>query len=180
MIVPGEIIPSYIQMLSYSSCVKVFWGQTGCFGGNGCCCCQQQCLGAVDQPCPEKWGLNYALKPNIVNTKYQHQTPFVIPTKVTVKLAALHRLLLLHHWKRSFPHFFPLSNEHIALRSKTLHLRNPHAKTCTHYLHRYFYPDCFCPSVLTPISQAYAPWYGSDNYPLSVYLGGWTVKYNLQ
>ena len=64
----------------------------------------------------------------MVNTTFQHHPPFVLPINLTLKLAALHRLLLLHHWQRSLPLFPTLSNECIALRHKTQHLWNIHTR----------------------------------------------------
>ena len=116
----------------------------------------------------------------MVNTKFQHRTPFILPTKVTLKLAELHHLLTIYHWQTSLPLFSTLSNEHIALRYKTQHLRNKHAKMCKHYSHCYFSGFYFCPPLSTPSSQAYTSWGGSNNFPFSVYLGERTVKYSSQ
>ena len=79
-----------------------------CFRGQGCCWNWKQCLGAGDQTCHQKWGLNLALKPNMVTSKFQHHPLFVIPTKVTLNLEAIHHLLTLPHWQRIitlFPNF---------------------------------------------------------------------------
>ena len=65
-------------------------------------CRQQQCLGTGDQPCPQKWGSNSALKPKMVNPMFQHHTPFVQPTEVTLKLASLYHIIFIHHWKKVF------------------------------------------------------------------------------
>ena len=99
----------------------------------------QQCLGAINQPCPHKWGSDYDLKTNMVNPIFEHHTPFVLPTKVTLKLAELHIISNLQCCQKILPILPPLSNENIALWCKTQHLQNTHAKTCTHYLHHYFY-----------------------------------------
>ena len=101
---------------------------TWIFQRQGCCCCQQQWFGSGDQPCPQKWVYNYPLKPNIVNTKFQHHTPFVIPTKLTLKLSVIHSLIPLCNWQRSLPIFPPFSNKHNALQRITRHLRNLYAK----------------------------------------------------
>ena len=74
-----------------------FWGNK-CFRWKGHFRHRKQCLGAGYQPCHQKWGSNYALKPNIVSPKFRHHTLFVLPTKVTLKLVSLHYLLPLHHW----------------------------------------------------------------------------------
>ena len=174
----GEMIYSDLLLFSSYSFVKgIFQGQE-CFRGQGCGRCQQQCLDDRDQPCTHKWGSNYALNPNMVYPKFHHNTPFVLPTKVTLKLAALHCILHFHHWQRILPILPPLSNEHIILRHKTQHLINMHDKTCKHYLHRYFYGFSFHPPLSTPSSQAYASWDCLDTSLLLVYLGEWTAKYN--
>ena len=116
----------------------------------------------------------------MVNPTFQHHAPFVIPTNITLKLAALCRLLHICHWQRSLPILPNFSNKHIVLRHKTQHLRYSHAKTCTHYLHCYLSVFYFHPPLSTPSSQYYVSWDGSDNYPISVYLGKWTVKYSLK
>ena len=127
-----------------------------------------------------KWGSNYALNSNMVNTKFQHHTPFVLPTKVTLKLAELHCLLNFYQWKISLPLFPPLANDHITLRHKTQYLRNPYAKTSTHYLHSYSSRFSFPPSLSTPSSKTYLSWDSLDTTPLLLYLGAWTVKYSPQ
>ena len=59
----------------------------------------------------------------MVNPKFQHHTPFVLPKKVTLKLASLHGSIYIRHWQRSLPLYPPFSNEHIALQRKTRHLQ---------------------------------------------------------
>ena len=114
----------------------------------------------------------------MVNPKFQHHAPFLLTTKVTLKLAALCRLHHLHHWQRSIHLLPPLSNEHITLRRKTQHLWNPHDKMWTYYFYHYFSRSYFHPPISTKLSQAYASWDGSNTPPLLVYLGEWIVKYS--
>ena len=144
----------------------------------GCCSCWQQCIGAKYKSIPKKWGSNYALKPNMVDPKFQHRTPFALPTKLTLKLAVLHCLLTLHHLQIILPLSPPLLNEYMSLQHITWHLWNLHTKTCTHYLCRYFSRFYFTSLLSTQSYKYYVSWYGSDNSPLLVDFGKWAVKYS--
>ena len=116
----------------------------------------------------------------MVNPKFQHHTPFVIPTKVTLELAERHCLIYLHHLQISLPLLPPLSNEHIALRRKLNTFKILMQKR-VHITYTAIYPDFFVhPPLSTPSSQAYASWCGSDTSPFSVYLGEKNVKYSSQ
>ena len=116
----------------------------------------------------------------MVNPKFQHHTPFVLPAKVTMNLATLHCIIHIHQRQRSITLYPNFSNDHIAMRHKTQHLRNPHETPCTHSLHRYFSGFYFHPPLSATSFQAYASWEGLDTPPLSIYLGEWTVKYSLK
>ena len=72
----------------------------------------------------------------MVNIKFQHHTPFLLPTKVTLKPVELHPNIYLRPLQRSLPLISHLSNEQIMLQRNTQHLQNQHAKMCTHYLHQ--------------------------------------------
>ena len=109
----------------------------------------------------------------MANPKFQHHPPFVLPTKVTLKLAELHRLLPIPLWKRSIRLFPPLSNEHITLQRKTQYLQNQHVKMCTRYLHRYLSKIAVSSSAInTKCSSLCVPeWFG---YLSLIGLVGWT------
>ena len=75
-----------------------FWWKK-CFWGQGRYRLWQKCLGARDHPYPQKWGSNYTLNISMVNPKFLCHTPFVQPTKVTMKLSSLNHLRPLRQWK---------------------------------------------------------------------------------
>ena len=104
----------------------------------GNCHHQQLYLAAVDQLCHRKWGPNFALKSNTINPKAHHYQPFVLPPKVSEKLAAIYLLIHITHWKISLPLLLSLKNARITLRHKAQQLKNMYAKACKQYLHHYF------------------------------------------
>ena len=95
----GQIIISNIQLFYFSTCFKGMFLVKKCFWGQGRYRLWQKCLGARDHPYPQKWGSNYTLNISMVNPKFLCHTPFVQPTKVTMKLSSLNHLRPLRQWK---------------------------------------------------------------------------------
>ena len=144
----------------------------------GNCFHQNLFLGAGDQICHWKWGLNFAPKPNMVNPKIQQHRPFLLPPKVSGKLTTCNLIPLFNHWQISLPLLPMLPNAHIALRHRTQHLRNLHSKNCKHYFHHYLFKSSFQTPRSTPSYWSYETLNRSDIYKLSVYLGECTLNYS--
>ena len=180
MIASGKWLLNISNFSPLPFVVRSFWRGQEWFLGKGHCCCQYQCIGTGDPPYPQKWGSNYSLKPKMVNSIFQHRTPFVLPTNVTLKLASINNLFPLRHWQRSLTLFPHLSNEHIALRRKNQHLRNQYSKMCTHYLHQYFSESYFSLRYQHQVINLIRLGIFFYTYPLLVYLGELTIKYSLQ
>ena len=97
----------------------------------GCCHHENRCLCAWYLLCRQKWGSNFAQKPNLINPKSKHCQTYAQKPNLSGKLEKLHLIFPIICWKISLPHFTHLSNSHIALQHKTWHTQILHEK-CLH------------------------------------------------
>ena len=127
-----QIIPSYIQLWPSSNCCK------GIFLGEG----------LLSSSITMTWRRILAMSsevrlgffPEAKHGKSEISTPHTLfsTKKGNSENYSTYLLLPLPFWKRSLPLFPPLSNYNIALRCKTQHIQNQHAKIFTYYSHCYF------------------------------------------